>query len=160
MMKSKILTLALLIATTSAASAAGPDKINWQGEVMVTAVSAGCASSGDVVGDHYLAMYQPKNGGTITANSTSNFLTFMARRNAFSLKFPTLTAGVAYTAVVVSGRGHHNPGVTGTIASISTTPSLVAASTPTIVINAQINNWYNTPACTATITGAFVKRVN
>ena len=125
---------------------------------MVLAVSPACAASGDVVGDSYLAMFQPENNATILDNSTLNFLSFIGRRAAVSIKFASLTPGVAYSSVQVSGRGHHFAGA-GTITSISTAPLVVGSATQTVVINAVINNWFSTAGCTATIRGAFVKRV-
>jgi hypothetical protein len=154
-MKSKLLAVAFLVAMTSAASA----RTNWQGEVMVTAVTAQCAAGGDQVGDNYLATFQPENNATITDNSTSNFLSFFNRRAAFSIKFENLAAGAPYTAVQVSGRGNHFTGA-GTVISISTAPAAVASSTQTLVINARIGNWFATPGCTATVRGAFVKRID
>ena len=153
-MKFFLVAASLLAVLMSSAYA----KTNWQGEVMVLGVS-NCAVGGDQIGDNYLATYQPKNGGTIVDNSTLNFLSILGRRNAFSIKFASLTAGVAYSGVYVSGRGHHLT-VSGNISSISTTPATVGASTPTLVINAVITNWLATPGCTATIRGAFVKRVD
>jgi hypothetical protein len=153
-MKSAVLALMALLAMSGIASA----RTNWQGEVMVLAVT-GCEAGGDNVGDSYVGLFQPENNATITDNSTSNFLSFVGRRNGTSLKFSSLTAGVAYTGVQISGRGHHTT-TSGTIASISTAPATVSSTTPTLVINAKINNWFNTLGCTATIRGAFVKRVD
>jgi hypothetical protein len=152
-MKSKLLALAVLVAMTSAASA----KTNWQGEAMVLEVS-GCEASGDKVGDSYLVMYQPKNGAGISDNSTSNFLSFVQRWNATSLKFNSFAANVAYTGVQISGRGHHLT-TAGNITSISTTPA-VNSTTQTFVMNAVIKNFYNTSGCTATIRASFVRRID
>ena len=151
-MKSKLLALAFLVAMTGAASA----RTNWVGGVTILATTAQCTNDRHQVGDTYLGTYQPKNNATITDNSPSNFLSLTFHRGAFSIKFDALTAGTPYTAVHISGRGHHNT-PTGTIAQMSTTPPTVAATTQTFVLNARITNWFNTPGCTATIRAAFVK---
>lgn len=152
-MKRIFVAATLLAALMSSAYA----KTNWQGEVMVLGVS-NCALGGDQIGDNYLATYQPKNGGTIVDNTTSNFLSFLGRRNAFSIKWTNIGTGVAYTGVHVATRGHHSI-VSGAI-TLSTTPITIAATTPSLVINAVITNWLNTPGCVATIRGAFIKRVD
>ena len=158
-MKSNILALTLFIAIGGAASAE-EKRVVWQGEIMVTDVSAGCTVSKDKIGDNYLSIFQPKNNATITINTTLNYLSFYGRRSAFSVRFSNVANGVAYSGIKIGGHGGQSLNASGNLTSISTTPATVTATTPTMVINAVVTNWFVQPGCTATIRGAYVRRVD
>jgi hypothetical protein len=152
-MKSRLLALAFVVAMTSAASA----KVNWQGEVMVIAVSgAACAANKIAVADHYLSAYLPQN---ISDNGPASYISFVTRRSAFSARFTSTAAGSPYSATRVTGRGNFATS-SGQILNAFSTPATVTLTTPTLVINAQISNWEGAVGCTATIRGAYVKRVD
>jgi hypothetical protein len=151
-MKTKLLVLALLLSMSSVASA----KVNWQGEVMVTALSgAGCAADAHLVGDNFLSAYLPQG---LSNNGNTSYLSFVSRRSAWSMKFTSTANNAAYTWTRITGRGEWKNGA-GTILTLTRTPSSVTTATQTLVINAQVSNWIGTANCTATIQGAFVQRV-
>ena len=151
-MKSKLMALAFLVAMTSTASAT----VNWQGEIMVTTVSAGCAASGDLVGDNYLANYFPQG---LSNNGTISWLSFFNRRSGWVMRFTSTAAGAIYNGTRLTSRGPVTL-ANGQILSFTRTPAVITATTQTIAITAQISNWLGgNTGCTVTIQGAFTRRV-
>lgn len=158
-MKSNILALTLLLAIGGAASAE-EKRVVWQGEIMVTGVSPGCAASKDKVGDNYLSIFQPENNATITINTALNYLSFYGRRSAFSVRFSNLANGAPHNAIKIGGHGGQSLAAKGILTNISVSPPTVTATTPTLVIDATVTNWFVQQGCTATIRGAYVRRVD
>ena len=152
-MKCKFLALTVLIAMTGAASA----KENWQGEVMVRALAgASCAANNLQVGDHYLSNYLPQG---VSDNGPNSFLSFHSRRSAFAIRFSSTAPNSVFAAIRITGRGNFVPS-NGQLESFTRAPATITATTPTLVINAQISNWEGAPGCIATIRGAYVQRVD
>jgi hypothetical protein len=151
-MKTKLLALAFVLALTSAASA----KVNWQGEVMITALSAGCDPAMDLVGDSYLSTYLPQN---LSDNGVNSWLAFFNRRSGWSIKFTSTAVNSAFSSTRISGRGNVTTG-NGLLVSFSRAPATVTETTGTVSINATLSNWQGTAGCTATMKGAYVRRVN
>jgi hypothetical protein len=152
-MKSNLLSLAFLAAMTTAASAT----VSWQGEVMVlSSTGASCAAAELVAGQHYFSAYLPQN---LSNNGTSSGLTFLTRRSASAIRFTSMGPNATYTGTRINGRGGF-AAANGLIVSMTRTPAVVTATTPTLVINATITNFDGTTGCTATIRGAYVQRIN
>ena len=152
-MKSKLLALTFLVVITGAASA----RENWQGEVMVRALAgASCAANNLSVGDHYLSNYLPQG---VSDNGPNSYLSFHSRRSAFAIRFSSTAPDSAFVATRITGRGNFAAS-NGQLESFTRTPPTVTATTPTLVINAQISNWEGAPGCIATIRGAYVLRVD
>ena len=150
-MKSKLLAIAIILATTGVVSA----RESWQGTFMVTAV-AGTACTGEVViGDHFIAMYTPAN---VSDNGPNTHLAFYRPRSAWSLRVAGLpTANETYAAMQIGSRGGFDPS-SGRVLAFSTAPASVVATTPIVAINTRISNFHNVTGCTATIQGALVRR--
>jgi hypothetical protein len=159
-MKTSLAALALLVGLTGIASS----KTNWEGKVVVIAVSEDCAGV-ESVGDHYTSAYQPANNATILDNvDGQHYWSFIGQRNGFAIQFPTPIVGgsVQYQGFLISSRGHTTTDV-GQLGALSITdtggaPIAITPTTPTVFIDATVTDWVNTVDCTATLRGAFVKR--
>ena len=134
-------------------------RTNWQGEVMITAVTnPACASDGWAVGGHALSSLLPAN---VDNNGGSSFISFhINRRNAYSLKVTgALAAGKAYTGIEITSAGS-NLSFSGNIVQHTQTPAPANVTTATkfITVTGQIAGWAGTIGCTITYEGAFVRR--
>lgn len=85
-MKTKLLTLAIVVGMTGVASA----KVNWEGQIVVTAVTAACGTDTEI-GDHSIALYFPSD---LADNGDFSFLAlYRGNRAGLSMKTDRLAGG-------------------------------------------------------------------
>jgi hypothetical protein len=145
-----------LLAGISLLSEAAEARVAWQGHAMITAVSAGCAESGDAVGQFFTSVFRPPN---IDDNGPDSWLSFVGARIGHSLMVSngTFEDGVSYDAVGVGSFANHFS-YGGNVQVFSTRPSAIDADTRFIAVTGRVTNWMGNAGCTVMFDGSYVRR--
>lgn len=150
-----------ILLASCAGAAAGP--VVWEGTAYLTAMTeataGACTSSGWRVGQHALAVVQPK---VVNAPSTNDMFILNFSRPAAWFKVTGVSAASITKVDIryIFGGGGFQIADAVTLGSSTITPALanITTSTPTVTLQLVAPNWYNQAGCTVTIRGTFAKR--
>jgi hypothetical protein len=149
----------LTISTTGAAANV------WEGFVTVTASTSQCSGAGGgaggtAPGDTYVSIFRPK----IAVTDSPSYLSFVLLRAALTQQNTSestvhqMNGSGNYTGFGIGSRAGFGQ-YTGTY-NLAITPATITASTPSVMIDGTITNFFNTTGCNVTFEGAYVARID
>ncbi len=153
LLKRIALSVIALTAMGEVAHAAPP---SWQGTFIVTAASAGCASSGNSVGEFGTVLYRP----IINSGDSAEGLSFFFTRATETI-ISTNGSFRGFTAYNGFETGNHVfPNVFQGTSNLTIQPIAVFTTTDQVHIKGHINNFFNNqPVCDVDIEASLIPRI-
>ncbi len=146
-------TFIAFIAMGGAAYATPP---SWQGTFIVTAVSSGCALSGDTVGEFGTILYRP----IINSGDAAEGVSFFFSRSAETIisSNGSFRGFTSYNGVET---GHHVfPNVFQGTITLNIQPVNITTATDQVHVKGHVNNFFNSqPACDVDIEASLIPRI-
>ena len=144
----------------SGGAAAADTQAAWEGFMVNTAATSGCAGvGGSAVGDTHVSVYRPH----ILSTDTPTFLSVVFLRAAFTLENgseitnPQMRGSGADTTWIIDGRGAAGAFKGLAYSNIIVTPTPVSETTNVVTITGTIDSYFNVFGCNVSFKAAYVK---